>query len=132
MLCNPIVKKCFTCSSIFVGTRLFVTLNHNMLPDLIALYFDSVELNIWTAVFVLKSDYSKNGRSDFLALGFLTVTNGPGDIGLLSVNPSVVETMDTSIMALYCYLSSKFPAGFDKLLMFYRHLCSYIALLLNY
>ena len=54
-----------------------------------------------TPVFFLTYKTSVNRRIGFLALGFLTVIEGSGDIGLLSVNISVVETNAASIIALY-------------------------------
>ena len=55
-----------------------------------------------TEVFFLTSKTSVNRRSDFLALHFLTIMGGPGDIGLLSTNISGVDTIETSITALNC------------------------------
>ena len=41
-----------------------------------------------------------NRHSDFQAVGFLDVVDIMGDIGLLSVNPSGVETIAASIIFL--------------------------------
>ena len=54
-----------------------------------------------------------------------------GDIGLLSVNPSGVETISASIIYLNCFWLSHLPACLYNLFVFSRHLCSYIALLLK-
>ena len=75
--------------------------------------------------------YCQNWRSGFLALGFFTVTDWLGDIGLLPVNSSGVETIAVSRIALYCCWSSHFPVVLYSFLMFSRHLCLYITLLLN-
>ena len=79
----------------------------------------------------LTSNNSVNRRSGFLALGFLEVTKGPCDIGLLSVNISGVENISASIIDLYCYWSSYLPGDLYNLLIFSIQICSYIALLLN-
>ena len=74
--------------------------DHNALPDLIALQFDLASLNLQTSALCLTSNVSKNWQSDFLALGFLVGSDCLGYIGLLSVQPSGVETVSDSIMAL--------------------------------
>ena len=54
-----------------------------------------------------------------------------GDIGLSSVNPLVVETIAASRISLNCCWLSHLPDCLYNFLMFSRHLCSYIALLLK-
>ena len=49
-------------------------------------------------------------HSDFIALIFLNGVGVMGDLGLLLVNPSGVETIATSIISLNCCWSSQFPA----------------------
>ena len=85
---------------IFVYTFLFGIIYHNILRDLIALIFHLAEPTQKTAVLFLTSKTSVNRRSDFLALHFLTIMEGPGDIGLLSVNQSEVDNTDASIIYL--------------------------------
>ena len=72
-----------------------------------------------------------NRHSDFQALGFLTGVDVMGDIGLLLVNISGVETIEASRIYLNCFWMSHLPACLCNFLMFSRHLCSYIALLLK-
>ena len=67
-----------------------------------------------------------NIHIDFQALGFLTVVGFMGDIGLLLVNPSGVETIEASRMSLNCCWPSHLPACLYNLLMFSRHSGSYI------
>ena len=57
-------------------------------------------------------------HSDFLALGFLTGGCVMGDIGLVLVNPSGLETIATSIISLNGYWSSHLPACLYDLLIF--------------
>ena len=104
---------------------------HKVFNPLIALCFYLEAPNMRTAVLCLTSNFSKSWWGGFIALGFITVTYWLGDIGLLLEPPSVVETIHAWIMALYCCWSSHFPEFFIKFLMFSRHLCSYIALLIN-
>ena len=49
-----------------------------------------------------------------------------------SVIPSVVETMDDSMMDIYCCWLLHFPEYFHNFLICSKHTCSYWALLLNY
>ena len=72
-----------------------------------------------------------NIHSDFQARGFLTGVDVMGDIGLSSVNISGVETIASSIISLNYFCSSHLPDYLHTILMFSRHLCSYIALLLK-
>ena len=67
----------------------------------------------------------------FEHLVFFIGVGSMGDIVLLSVNPSVVETIAASRMYFNCCWSSHLPACLYNLLMFSRHLCSYISLLLK-
>ena len=55
-------------------------------------------------MFCLTYNASKNLWSDFSALGFLIGTDGPGNIGLLSVNTSGVEIMGWLHTAMYTRL----------------------------
>ena len=51
-----------------------------------------------------------NIHSDFLAPGFLTGDDVMGDIGMLSVNPSGVETISASRISLNCCWLLHLPA----------------------
>ena len=86
-----------------VCPRLFGELDHNILPDLIALRLYFSADNLKTAVFCLTSKISVNFHIDFLALGFLEVTDVPGGIVSFSVNQSELDTISASIIALYFY-----------------------------
>ena len=72
-----------------------------------------------------------NIHSDFRALGFFVCVDVIGDIGLLSVNTSGLETIAASIISFCYFWFSHLPACLYTFLMFSRHLCSYIALLLK-
>ena len=62
-----------------------------------------LEAPTWQMEFLfLTSNNLVNRWSNFLELRFFTVTEGPGDIGLLSVNILGVETIYASRIALYC------------------------------
>ena len=76
-------------------------IDHNILPAIIDFQFDLLSHTWRTVVLFLTSKTSVNRRSDFLTMVFMTVTEAPGDIGLLSVNLSVVETIYTPRIALY-------------------------------
>ena len=52
--------------------------------------------------FCFTSKTAEHLWGDLFALGFLTVTDGSGGSEFLSVDPSEVETIDASRMALYC------------------------------
>ena len=82
--------------------------------------------------FFLTSQTSVNRQNDFLALQFLTIMGGPGDIGLLSVNISGVYTIYASIISLNYSWSLHFPEDVYSWFIFSRHLCLYIAQLFNY
>ena len=71
-------------------------------------------------------------HSDFIALGFLNGVGVMEDLGLLSVNPSWVKTIAASRISFNCCWLSHLPECLDNFLMFWRHLCSKRALLLNY
>ena len=61
---------------------------------MISLRFYLVAPTRWAAVF-FTSKNSVNRRSGFIALHFLEIMVGIGDIGLLSVNLSLMETIDS-------------------------------------
>ena len=67
----------------FLCNSLFCIMYHNILPDLTALRSDLEEPNKRMEVFCFTYNSSVNWWSDLLALVFLSVTDGPGDIGLL-------------------------------------------------
>ena len=69
-------------------------LDQKVLPEMIDLHFDLASLHLWTALLFLTLNYSKKWQGNFLALGFFTVTYWLGDIELLSVTPSGVETIN--------------------------------------
>ena len=81
--------------------------------------------------FFVTSKMLVNRHGDFRGLGFLIGVDVMGDIWLLLVNPSGVEIIAASIISFNCCWSSKLPACLYNFLMFSRHLCSYIALLLK-
>ena len=70
------------------------------MPALIDLSFDLAAPDCWTAVFFLTSNNLVNRRSDLFALGFLNVTEGTCNIGLLLIKLSVVETISASKIGL--------------------------------
>ena len=72
-----------------------------------------------------------NRYSEFQALDFLIGVDVMRDIGLSLVNPSGVETIAVSRISLNCCWSSHLPDCLYIFLMFSRHLCSYIVLLLK-
>ena len=131
MFYNPIVKRFF---DLLIYLRMSPPLRntgpqHTTSSGFFAVYLAAQ--NLWTVVFGLNFNVSKNWCSDFLALGFFTVTDFLSDIGLFSVNSLVVVTIDALIMELYCCWSLHFPEDLYNFLILSRHLCSYIALLLN-
>ena len=91
---------------------------HNILPDPIAWCFDLAAQKLRAAVSGFTSHVYKNYWSVFIVVWFFTVTYCLGDIVLLSVNPSGVETIHASIMALYCCWYSHFPEDLCNLLLF--------------
>ena len=109
----------------------FFILYHNTLPYLITFCFDLAAQNLHTEVLGLNLNVSKIWWSVLFALGFFTVTDFLSYIGLFSVNSLVVVTIDALIMELYCCWSLHFPEDLYNFLILSRHLCSYIALLLN-
>ena len=72
-----------------------------MPPSIIELGFYLAEQNRWKAVFGLTSNVSVNWQINLLVLGCFTGKDGTYDIGLLSENPSGVDTMADSRIALY-------------------------------
>ena len=115
----------------FIWPRIFKWIEHNILPALIALCFYLSAPNLHKSVLCLISNALKNRQIDFLALNYFTVTYFLGDIWLLLVNPSGMETIAASVIALYCCWSLHLPAVLYKLLMLSIHICSFITLLLN-
>ena len=93
-------------------------------PHRIDFQFDSEAPTRRTAVLFLTSKILVNRWKDFLAMNFLTIMGGTGDIELLFVNLSGLETIDYSIIALNCRWSTHFPADVHSFLMFSRHLYS--------
>ena len=76
-------------------------MDRNILSDLMALRFYFAAPNLQTVFLCLTSEALVNLWRDFLVLDFFIVTNGPDDIGLLSVILLGVENIDASIIALY-------------------------------
>ena len=62
------------------------------------------------AVFGLTSNILVKRHSDFLALGFLTVVDVIGALGILSLTPSALDTISASIISLMFFCSSHLPA----------------------
>ena len=71
---------------IFVCNLLFGTIDQTILPALIDLDYDLVSTTGQTSVLFLTPKTSVNRESYFISLGFLTVTEGPGEIRILLVN----------------------------------------------
>ena len=128
---NTIVKRLFgLLVDFWTSPPLWYTVpQHIVSSDFFALWFFGTKTTDSSLRFDFQ--FSKNWWSDFLALGFFTVTDLLGYIGMLSLNPSIVETIVASIMAFYCCWSSHFPEDLYIFLIFYRNLCLYIALLLK-
>ena len=116
---------------IIIGFKI-MTLYFTRPPALIVLRFDLATPNLWTEVFFLTSNTSKNWLIGFLALIFLTVTDGSGETVLLSVNSLGLYTTSASIMALYFCQSFHFTTYLYNFLDKFIHLCSYKSLLINY
>ena len=57
-------------------------------------------------------------HSDFLALGFLNGVDVMGDMGLLLVNTSRLETIVSSIISLNCFWLSHLTACLYNFLVF--------------
>ena len=64
-----------------------------------------------------------NKHSDFLALGFLTGDDVKCTLGLLSVTPSGVGSIEASRISLRFFWSSHLPACWYILLMLFIHMC---------
>ena len=58
----------------------------------------------------LTSNMLANKHSDFLAIGFLTVVDGICKLGLLPMNPSGVDSRESSRTSLRLFWSSHLPA----------------------
>ena len=93
-------------------------ISHGVVIDLIALRFDLAAPTWRIAVFFFMYNMLVKIHSDFLALGFLTGVTVMVYMGLLSVNPSGVETIAASITSLDCCWSSHLPACLYNFLMF--------------
>ena len=72
--------------------------------------FDLAAPNRWVAVFFFKSIILVKRHSDFLALSLLNGVGAMGDLGLLLVNLSGVETIAASRTSLNFCLLSHLPA----------------------
>ena len=79
---------------------------HGVVPYLIALRFDLEAPTQQVAVLFFTSKMLVKRHSDFLAFGFLTGVDIMVYTGMLSVNPSVVETISASRISLNCCWSS--------------------------
>ena len=108
----------FTRSLIFLCPRLFDIMDINIPPALMNVRFDLSAPNPRITVLVPFSNASENWQSDFFVLGFLTVTDWLVENVLLSVYTSVVDTIATSIMALYYCWSSHLTAYLYNLFIF--------------
>ena len=75
---------------------------HGVFPNLIALRLDLAAQTQRVVVFFFTSKTLVNIHSYFQALCLLTGDDVLGDIGILSVNPSVVETISASRISLNC------------------------------
>ena len=95
-----------------------------LLPTFMALRLDFAATNRRFAVLGLTSNMFVNKNSDLLALGFLTGVDGIFKLGLLSVNPSVVDSRAASRISLRFCWSSHLQACCYIFLMLFIHLCS--------
>ena len=94
----------------FLQPCLFGVLDHNWLPALFSLRFDLSVHNLRTAVFCLSCNFVANWQGGFIALVCLIDTDVPDDIGFFLEKPLDVDTLEASIVALYCCWSSHFTA----------------------
>ena len=132
MMHNPIIKRLLYLLIDFwiLFSLLFQWLWYS--SGFIAFSLDLSAPTCWSAVFFFIPNMLVKTHSDFLALRFLTGVYVMGYMELLSVNPSGVETISASIISLNICWSSHLTAFLYNFLVFWRHLCSYRALLLNY
>ena len=119
-------------SDSWISSSFFCFNGYGVGTVLIALRFDLAALTRRIAILFFISNMLMKRHSDFSALGLLSVGGVMGDLGLLLVNPSRVETIANSRISLNCCWPSQPPACLYNLLMFWRHPCSKISLLLNY
>ena len=76
------------------------------------------------AVLGLTSNIFLNKHSDFLTLALLTGVYGICTLGMLSVNPSVVDRRAAYGISFRFFLSSNLPACWYILLVLFIHICS--------
>ena len=99
-------------------------------------YLDSLSVFLQIPIceerFLLDMQYCRKLTELISCNRILTVIDGLGYIGIFSVNPPKVKTISASRLALYFCWSSFLPEYFYHFLIFSRHLCSYISLLLHY
>ena len=75
-------------------------MEHNILPDMIAICFDLASRNGQKSVFGLRFNVFENWQRDFPVLGCFTGIDSLDDIGLFLVNPSGLDTIAASRIAL--------------------------------
>ena len=99
--------KCYQCIHItfdilidFRMLFLFCFFVQRLLPTFVDLSLDFAATKRRLAVLGLTSNLFVNIHSDFLALGFLTGVDFISTLGLLSVNPSGVDSIEASIISL--------------------------------
>ena len=116
----------------FVRPHLFEIIYHDIFPVLVYFRFYLAAPNLRTSIFCLAFNTSNIFWGGFLTLVLFTSTGVLSDIVLLSVRPSVLESIAAPRIALYCSLLSYLPVVLYNFLMSPKHICSYKALILNY
>ena len=115
---NPITKRpLYLIVDILIYLSLF-SIAHGVVPDLFALRLNLVAPTRQISVFFFTSNMLVKRHSDFIALGFLTSAGVMGYMGLLLINPSVIDTTASSSISFNCCWSSHFPECLYNLLMF--------------
>ena len=129
---NPVIKRfLYLFIDFLISFSLFFN-THGVVPHLIVLRFYLSAPTRQVEGFFFTSKILVTRHSGFLARGFLSGVDFMGDIVLLSVNHSGLETISASRISLNCCWSSHLPACLYNFLMFSINVCSYRALLLKY
>ena len=121
MTCYPCILIIFDLLIDFWMPFSFFFLVHRLLPTFMALRLDFSAPTQSFAVFGLTSNMLVKRHSDFLALGFLTIVDVIGKLGLSSVTPYGVESIAALIISLRFCWSSHLPACWYFCIL---HLCS--------
>ena len=107
-----------------INTRLKTTNR----PDCLAICFSRPQ---YTESIFFESNSTKNLLISFVSLIFFMVTGVSTATRLLLGGPYVVYTTAAPMIVLYYCLSSHLTEYLYNFLILFKHLCSYIALLLN-